>query len=264
MDEKRPTKILVVDDELAIRFFVSDSLSREGWLVDEADSGETALEALANASYDVMLLDLRMAGMDGLTVMRQAAERRPDTVVIIMTAYASLESAIEAVRLGAFDYLVKPCDADEIISSVRRAVAKRSRDRQSKGFGQSSAFEEESAAPARVKDPAALAIETIDAGHESVIQTGALIINLRARHVLKGSQPLALTPTEFELLAVLAGSLGQPVSLERLIQSGLGYDGRDPQAVESLRVHISRLRRKLGANYILTVRGGGYMLANMT
>jgi DNA-binding response OmpR family regulator len=259
MNDKDRSRILVVDDELAIRFFVSDCLSREGWLVDEADSGEAALDALKDATYDVMLLDLRMAGVDGLAVMRQAKERWSDTVIVVMTAYATLESAIEAVRLGAFDYLVKPCDADDIVSSVNRALEKKSRDRQRLGLGEAAANENKSAV-----SPPSIASEAVEPAADKSIQTGELIINLRSRHVSLANQPLALTPTEFELLAILTGNLGQPVSLERLIQAGLGYDGHDPQAVESLRVHISRLRRKLGANYILTVRGGGYMLANLS
>ncbi len=102
-------RILIVDDEEAVRFFAADGLAQAGWEVDEAGSGEAALALLENISCDVILLDLRMAGMDGLTVMRQVKEHWPETMIIIMTAYASIDSAIEAVRQGAFDYLQKPC-----------------------------------------------------------------------------------------------------------------------------------------------------------
>jgi DNA-binding response OmpR family regulator len=76
-------------------------------------------------------------------------------------------------------------------------------------------------------------------------------------------QPVWLTPTEYNLLEILAKSIGQPIPLNRLVQEGLGYDPNDTQLQETLRVHISHLRQKLGPGYILTVRGGGYVLASM-
>ena len=98
---------------------------------------------------------------------------------------------------------------------------------------------------------------------KSNVQSGALTIDLGSHTVSLAGQPIPLTPTEYGLLEILVETPGQPISLTRLIEDGLGYDPRDPQAQETLRVHISRLRRKLEAKYILTVRGGGYALANI-
>jgi DNA-binding response OmpR family regulator len=241
-------KILIVDDEEAVRFFISDALSRVGWQVYEAESGEAALAMLKKATYDVMLLDLRMPGMDGLTVMRHAKERWPEVMIIIMTAYASIDSAIEAVRQGAFDYLRKPCSVEDIMACVKRAVAKKQTlDRQGQVIHQTSAE------PATTATP----------GLENSVQSGALKIDLGSHTVSLAGRSIPLTPTEYGLLELLAEIPGQPISLKRLIEEGLGYDPNDPQAQETLRVHISRLRRKLEAQYILTVRGGGYALANI-
>jgi DNA-binding response OmpR family regulator len=237
-------KILIVDDEEAVRFFIADALSRAGWAVQEADSGEAALAALANQSFDVMLLDLRMPGMGGLMVMRQAKERWPEVMIIIMTAYASLDSAIEAVRQGAFDYLRKPCSVDDIMSCVNRAMAKKE------------ALTRQNQANSENTTPGPTTAST----H---IHSGTLTIDLGSHTVLLNNKPIPLTPTEYGLLEILAEELGQPISLQRLIEDGLGYDSTDPQAQETLRVHISRLRRKLDAKYVLTVRGGGYALANI-
>ena len=238
------SKILIVDDEEAVRFFIADALSRAGWQVHEADSGEAALAALSEQPFDVMLLDLRMPGMGGLTVMRQAKERWSEVIIIIMTAYASLDSAIEAVRQGAFDYLRKPCSVDDIMGCVNRAMAKK---------------EAQARQIQTNTDIAPLAPATTG----TFIHSGTLRIDLGSHAVLLSDKQIPLTPTEYGLLEILAEEVGQPISLQRLIEDGLGYDSTDPQAQETLRVHISRLRRKLEPKYILTVRGGGYALANI-
>ncbi len=239
-------KILIVDDEEALRFFTADSLTRAGWQVDEADSGEAALALLTQIEYDVALLDLRMVGIDGLTVMRQLKQRWPETMVIIMTAYASIDSAIEAVRHDAFDYLQKPCSTEAMLACVNRAWAKK----QALKKAQTASIDTKPLPP-------------LEPTQTRTIRSGQLLIEPGAHAVWLAGQLVALTPTEYELLAMLAESPGQSVSIDQLIHKGLGYDPHDPQAQETLRVHISRLRRKLNQAYILTVRGGGYALANL-
>jgi DNA-binding response OmpR family regulator len=241
-------KILIVDDEEAVRFFTADGLSRAGWQVYEADSGEAALVIMEETPCDVMLLDLRMTGMDGLEVMRQAKEHWPETMIIIMTAYASIDSAIEAVRQGAFDYLRKPCSVDDIIVCADQALAEKE-----KLDHQRQLTRQTDAKPVTVAESVS--------GNK--VQTGALEIDLGSHTVSLAGQLISLTPTEYGLLEILAQAPGQPASLKQLIEDGLGYDPNDPQAQETLRVHVSRLRRKLDARYILTVRGGGYALANI-
>src|SRR5262245_40824009 len=202
-------KILIVDDEEAIRFFAGYGLRQAGWQAHEVSSGEAALAWLEEHPCDVILLDLHMPGIDGLTVMREARKHWPDIMVIIMTAYASLDSAIEAVRQGAFDYLQKPCQIDDIIACTNRAMAEKSkRDHQSQLVLQ--------------------AISATDNNHGSasapVIKSGNLAIELGPHAVFLGGERLSLTPTEYGLLEILARSVGEPISIDRLIQEGLGYD----------------------------------------
>jgi DNA-binding response OmpR family regulator len=250
MDNKNTGKILVVDDEEAIRFFMADSLAEEGWDVTESDSGEAALVALSEERYDIILLDLRMPGIDGLVVMQEVKKQWPETMIIIMTGYASIDSAIEAVRHGAFDYLRKPCTTSDVIDCVKRAfLDKQTLDRQRE---LTHLMETEGTI-----DPDKI----LPTG--KYVRTGKLTIHLDSRTVLSSGKSLPLTPTEYELLAILARSIGQPVSLSQLIGTGLGYDAEDPQAQETLRVHISRLRNKIGTKYVLTIRGGGYVLVNI-
>jgi len=245
-----PGKVLLVDDEEAIRFFASYGLGKAGWDVYEAESGEAALAWLQNNTCDVILLDLHMAGVDGLSVMRQVKQSWPEIMIIIMTAFATVDSAIEAVRQGAFDYLQKPCVLDAILDCVDRAIdEKTKRDEQRELVAQASAISSDLDKSAR--------------SAPLTVKTGALTIELGAHTVRLSGKKLSLTPTEYELLEILARVPGQAVSIEQLIKEGLGYKTGDPQAQETLRVHISRLRRKLGSDYILTIRGGGYALADI-
>jgi DNA-binding response OmpR family regulator len=241
-------RILIIDDEEALRFFTAEGLTQAGWSADEASSGETALAMLEKTNYDVILLDLRMGGMDGLAVMRQVKEQWPETMIIIMTAYASVDSAIEAVRQGAFDYLQKPCLVNDIIACADRALAKK----------EALAQQRQLAQPIETKLPSA-----VESTPTNLIRSGTLVIEFGSHAVSLAGQRLSLTPTEYTLLEILAGCPGQSIPVKQLILDGLGYDPSDAQAQETLRVHISRLRRKLGSDYILTARGGGYALANI-
>ena len=102
-------RILVVDDESSIRLFLEETLTNDGHQVVSAVSGEEALVLIAEQSFDLALLDLNLTGIGGMEVLAALRRQSPDTVVIILTAHASLETAVEALRQGAHDYLFKPC-----------------------------------------------------------------------------------------------------------------------------------------------------------
>ena len=117
--------ILVVDDEEGIRYFLERFLTREGFQVVTVSSGEAALARLASTEFDVVLLDLKMKGIGGLDVLADLRQRWPATSVIILTAHASLESAVEALHRGAHDYLFKPCRTLDLRESIRAGLIKR-------------------------------------------------------------------------------------------------------------------------------------------
>lgn len=117
--------ILVVDDELSMRDFLSVLLKKEKYAVDTAESGEEALALLEKGMYDVMIIDLVMPGMGGQEVLEKAKRIDPELMVIIITAYGSIGSAIEAIKAGAYDYLPKPFKIDELQIRVQRAIEKR-------------------------------------------------------------------------------------------------------------------------------------------
>jgi len=118
-------KILLVDDEERFRSNLKKMLTAEGFEVSEANSGQKALEELALHAYDVILLDMRMPDMDGLTTLAAIKERHPEPEVIILTGHASVDAAAEIIRLGAAEFLLKPCPLEEVIAKIETAFERK-------------------------------------------------------------------------------------------------------------------------------------------
>ncbi len=117
----RIEKILIVDDDDLSRSYVSEALERNGYMVESADGGHKALSMITSTSYDIIFLDLKMPGVSGLDVLRKIKKySKEETVVVMMTAYGSIESAVEAMRMGAYDYVIKPISLDQLELLLKR------------------------------------------------------------------------------------------------------------------------------------------------
>ena len=125
MTELAMPKALVADDEPDMRWLLTGVLRDQGFQVVAAEDGQAALEQITREPPDVVLLDLRMPGLGGIQVLEQARAVAPQMLVVIVTAYGDLPSAVQALRLGAYDFLTKPFDNDEIVFTVRKALEKR-------------------------------------------------------------------------------------------------------------------------------------------
>ena len=251
--------ILVVDDELAMRESLREILELEGFQVSQADSGEAALQILSQAAIDLMLLDLKMKGIDGLETTEAAKQLSPETVIIMLTAHGTLESAIAAMRRGAFDYLLKPAAVGDIIASVQRGLAHRAqmmRQRDLVGLMQRAITE---------LQPAPVALSS--KGAERHLKLREIDLDLQRHLATVRGRVLDLTLTEFRMLAYLMERPDQVIAPRELVGAVQGYRADDHEARAIVRVHIRRLRQKIEPDpdqpdYVLNVRGVGYVFAS--
>ncbi|HKS29293.1 MAG TPA: response regulator [Pyrinomonadaceae bacterium] len=116
------SRILVVDDEDNVRITTAAILEHEGYEVDTASDGHEALDKIKGGDFDLVLTDLRMEGLDGSALLQEICSKHPTVVTVVLTGYASIESSIDALRCGVYDYLVKPCVVDDLKLTVRRAL----------------------------------------------------------------------------------------------------------------------------------------------
>jgi len=275
--ENETAHVLVVDDESAIRYSITKTLQRVGYQVDSAASGEEALEMLARQTYDVILTDIRMPGISGVELLARVRESAPEAIVILLTGYASLETAVESLRLGAHDYLIKPSSSQDIRDSVARGIERARNLKRRRALldaiqsniaelanvtsPKSNAGYEESAEPApAAATPLATPVNTMT--------LGPLTIFPGRYQIAVGEQPIDLTPTEFDLLLYLAVHRGRVVPCHELVREVRGYSVDEPEAREVIRPHISNLRRKLkqagqDPNLVVNIRGIGYRLADL-
>jgi DNA-binding NtrC family response regulator len=122
---KKGKKILIVDDELSVRSSLREWFLEDGFAVETAEDGNAALQKMQSGPYDIVIIDLKMPGMDGIALERRVREIDEKAAIIILTAFASVETAVEALKLGAFDYVTKPVDPDELSNTVRNALKQR-------------------------------------------------------------------------------------------------------------------------------------------
>ena len=203
-------QILVVDDEAAIRFFLAEELTQEGYNVLTAASGEEALTRLQMGQVDVILLDLIMEGIDGLQVMAEVERQPLPPVVIMLTAHASLDSAIAAMRRGGHDYLIKPCRTEELLASVEKGLARRREALRRQALLrliEDSVRRLQAAPPPASPEPAA---------QTRFLEAGGLLLDRERGTVTRQGQSLSLTPTEFRLLRCLMEQADRPVSFSQL------------------------------------------------
>jgi len=122
----KDARILLVDDETVFANNMSKLLTRRGYQVSAVNSGDAALQALMDKSFDVMVLDLKMPGMDGLATMHEMRKLGLFTEVLVLTGHGSIDTALEAIQLGAYDYLTKPCEIAELVSKIEAALERKS------------------------------------------------------------------------------------------------------------------------------------------
>jgi DNA-binding response OmpR family regulator len=272
--------ILVVDDDAGVRFSLQETLTHDGHHIVAVDSGQAALSQIAAREFDLALLDLKLKDMTGLQILSELRRRSPDTVAIILTAHASLETAVEALRQGAHDYLFKPCKTVELRESVRTGLLKRQAALEAKPPRPESDRKSTSNGPvisngpitsngpisiAALRSLAEPASSTANHSPERFVQQGSLIVDVMRHVITLDGHLLELSPTEFDLLAYLASEAPRVVSAHELVREVQNYDTEAWETTDTVRYHIYRLRHKIKTatgrrDVVGNVRGIGYTL----
>lgn len=260
-----PARILVVDDEAEICQSLKEMLTQEGYDVTAVQSGGEAVACLAGRKFGLALIDLRLGDMDGMDVVAALRRETPDTVIIILTAHASLETAVESLRHGVHDYLFKPCRPADLRDSVRRGLLKRREEQEHQVL---LAHLENTLVQSLNSLRASLGPQAAPAPAQAAPATRAgLAVDLVQRTVELDGRPLELSKTEFDLLAYLVAQAPRVVPAQELVRQVEGYDTRPEEARELMRYHVYRIRQKAQAvdrcaDPIQTIRGVGYKIKN--
>jgi DNA-binding response OmpR family regulator len=223
-------RVLVVDDEANLRQTFARILHQMGCEVTTAADGAEALQRLGITPYDLVYLDIRLPEMDGLQVLRQIHDRYPQLAVVLLTAYASIKSAVEAVRLGATDYLIKPISPEVLVARTRTILADQAIQRRRREIQeQIDALQVE----LKTLDQAPTATPVLEPlADDRFLKRGALILDLHTRQATYADRVLTLPPTAFDYLVVLARHAPEVVSYQTLVVEAQGYQTDLRQAQE--------------------------------
>ncbi len=268
--------ILVVDDELIMRKTLGELLRLEGYQVMTASNGDEAIQLISGSlgqstkeTFDLILLDLKMPGRDGLDVLRKTVEVSPETQVILLTAHGSLQSAIEALRQGARDYLLKPASPDQILASVRHSLEQRVDQRRRKLLLEQleASIQALSNPTSQIRTgwtelPSALNRQDDQGTLKEIIK--GINLDLAKRIISKDETRIYLTPGECKLLEVFLNNPNRVMTHRELVARVQGYEVSDREAPSILRPLISRLRQKLShipesKNWVASIRATGYI-----
>jgi len=227
MAKAAPLKVLVVDDEPAIRRFLRTSLSAQGYQVGEAETGAAALEALRRGMVDVLVLDLGLPDISGFEIIERIRGQGSALPIVVLSSRTDETGKVKALDLGADDYVTKPFGIDELLARVRAALRHR--------------LQQE--------------------GERPVFRCGELGVDIVRRVVTLAGQEVKLSPREYDLLRLFVAHAGKVLTHRFILREVWGGDAD----VQYLRVYIRALRHKIEPNpeqphYILTEQGVGYRM----
>jgi DNA-binding response OmpR family regulator len=259
--------ILIVDDEQNLRKSLAMILQREGYSVTTAASANEAHQLLQAGAFDLAFFDIKMPEKSGLTLLSEIRELYPDMPVVLLTAFASLESAIEAVRIGADDYLLKPIDPPVILTRIKQVLEKHKQPlRRKKIVDEMRGLLAELTTIEGVEATTQMILDgtpVIDPAR--YLQRGAIKLDMHIRQAHVNGAAVALTPTAFDYLATLMRHSPETVPYKTLVKESQGYEPTLIEAKEVTRWRIHELRKEIEVDsrkpqFIITVRSVGYRL----
>ena len=252
-------RILIVEDEEKIARFVTLELEHEGYQVEHAADGRTAVDLALERDYDLILLDVLLPQLNGMEVLRRVRKHK-DVPVIMVTARDAVMDKVAGLDAGADDYLTKPFAIEELFARIRVALKRAEAVRAASGVGGVGAGEGATGAGTTATSPAGDSTQTSASPSPTALAVGSVALDPDRREATVSGSPIALTAREFDVLALLMAHAGTVLTRERIAHEALGYDYvGDTNNVD---VHIAHLRAKIedagGTRIIQTVRGVGY------
>lgn len=259
--------ILVIDDEASLRQTLARILQRAGFEVTTASSGSEALSLIQDHAFDLVYLDIRMPDVSGLDVLKTIHAKIPELPVILFTAQPDLQSAVEALRHGATDYLLKPLKPQTIIDRTNVVMEKQQMTRRKRELQ-------------RQLDALQAELNTLDVGDEAVEKTtpvqvsgpdqrfltrGALMLDIHIHRATMNDRIISLPPTSFDYLLVLARHAPNVVDYRTLVLEAQGYETDMREAQELTKWHVHHIRQAIEKDtrkpaHLINVRGVGYRL----
>lgn len=251
-------RILIVEDEEKIARFVTLELEHEGYQVEHAADGRTAVDLALERDYDLILLDVLLPQLNGMEVLRRVRKHK-DVPVIMVTARDAVMDKVAGLDAGADDYLTKPFAIEELFARIRVALKRSEAVRAASGVGGAGAGDAgvDATAIPQVSD----STQASASPSPATLAVGSVALDPDRREVTVDGSPIVLTAREFDVLALLMAHAGTVLTRERIAHEALGYEYvGDTNNVD---VHIAHLRAKIedagSARIIQTVRGVGYV-----
>lgn len=258
--------ILIIDDEAALRKTLARILQQAGFEVTTAENAEQGLSFLKTTNFDLIFTDLRMPGIQGLDALRLIHKSYPTLPVVLFTAQPDVNSAVEALRHGAIDYLLKPLKPEVIIERAKSILSQQQKEKRKREIVlqievlQNELKSIESGATI-VHTPDNVTL--IEAGR--FIKRGIIVLDLHTRRITINEEVINLPPTSFDYLLVLARHAPNVVDYQTLVAEAQGYQAEMREAQELTKWHIHQLRQAFdkdaqNPSYLINVRGKGYRL----
>ncbi len=262
-------KILIIDDEPTLGKTLGAILERSGYVPDLAVTGEEGMQKLEQGAYSLLFLDIKLPDVTGIELLPQIRQIDPGLPVVILTAHATVDAAVQAVREGARDFLLKPIDPNDILMRVEKILKESQRpQRQREIISQMQGLLSELRLPegANLQNETAGQAATSNEG-DRFVKCGTLVVDLHTRHLIHDGAEIHFPSSSFDYLVTLMRKSPEAVSFENLVKESQGFDCERYEARNICRWHIYQIRKVLeqdssDPHLLITVRNFGYRLVS--
>lgn len=257
--------ILIIDDEASLRQTLARILQRAGFEVTTAANGKDGLSLVNEHPFDLLYLDIRMPGVSGLELLKTIHAKFPELPVILFTAQPDLNSAVEALRRGATDYLLKPLKPQAVIDRTQAILTNKQKERRRREIQRQIEALQAELVSLDNEESASKAPEQKVNSDERFLRRGMLTLDMHTRRVTMNDRVINLPPTSFDYLLVLARHTPNIVDYQTLVAEAQGYEADTREAQELTKWHIHHIRQAIEPDkrnpvHVINVRGSGYRL----